>query len=72
MNLSRHQGLGTSGLISRSSHLILTSVLMNSVCTRDVADCGGGFLVLYVDDIPLIGTNDGKIVSSKSMVVLSV
>ena len=29
---------------------------------------GGGFLVLYVEGIPLIGNNDGKIVSNGSMV----
>ena len=30
---------------------------------------GGGFLVLHVDDIPLNGKNDGKIVSNESMVI---
>ena len=43
-------------------------VLINPVYTRDTTTSGGGFLVLHVDDIPLIGNNDGKIVSNESMV----
>ena len=37
MDLSRHLGLGTSNLTNRSSHLDLSNVLMNLVCTRGAA-----------------------------------
>jgi len=65
MDLSRHQGLGTSVLTNRSRHLDLSNVLMNPVCTRDAAETWWWFLAFHVDDIPIIGNNDGKIVSSK-------
>ena len=35
MDLSRHQGLGTSNLTSRSNLLDLSNFLMSLVCTRD-------------------------------------
>ena len=37
MNLSRHYGLGTSNLTSRSNHLDLSNVLMSLVCIRGAA-----------------------------------
>ena len=35
MDLSRHQGLGTSNLTSRSNLLDLSNIQMSLVCTRD-------------------------------------
>ena len=38
MDLSRHQDLGISNFTNRSSHLDLSNVLMNLVCTRGAVE----------------------------------
>ena len=65
VDLSRHQGLGTSRLIYGSNQLDLSNVLMNPVCTRDATETWWRFLVIHEDDIPIIRNNNGKIISSK-------
>ena len=65
MDLSKHQGLGTSSLIYGLSQLDLSNILMNPVCIRDAAETWWWFLVIHEDDIPIIENNDGKIVFSK-------
>ena len=44
--------------------LDLSNVLMNPVCTRDAAETWWWFLVIHVDDIPLIRNNDMQELSS--------
>ena len=65
IDFSRHLGLGTLVLTNGSRHMDLSNVLINLMCTRDVVEIWWWFLVIHEDDIPIIGNNDGKIVSSK-------
>ena len=65
MDLNRHLNLGTLGLIYGSNQLDLSNIPMNPVCTRDAAETWWWFLAIHEDDIPIIGHNDGKIISSK-------
>ena len=65
MGLNRYQGLGISSLTNLSSYLNLSNVLINLVCTRDAAETWWWFLLIHEEDIPLLGNNNGKIVSNK-------
>ena len=65
MDFGRHLGLGTSVLTNGSRHLDLSNVSINLVCTKNAAETWWWFLVIHEDDIPIIGNNDGKIVTSK-------
>ena len=62
---NRHLDLGTSVLTNGSRHLDLSNVLINLVYTRDAAETWWCFLVIHEDDIPIVGNNDRKIVTSK-------
>ena len=64
MDLSQHLGHGTSNLIKQSNHLVLNKILMNRVYKRH-QDKVVMFLVLYVDDILLIGNDVGVMSSVK-------
>ena len=63
MDLSKHLGHGTSNLIKQSSKSVLNKILMNHVCTKDINL--KWYLVLYVDDILLIGNDVGVMSSVK-------
>ena len=65
IDFSKHLGLRTSVLTNGSRHLDLSNVLINLVCPRDAIEMWWWFLVIHKKDIPLLGNNDGKIVSSK-------
>ena len=64
MDLSKHLGHRTSNLIKQSSHLVLNKILMIHVYKRH-QDKVLMFLVLYVDDILLIGSDVGVMSSVK-------
>ena len=64
MDLTKHLGHGTSDLIKQSSHLVLNKILMIHVYKRH-QDKVVMFLVLYVDDILLIGNDVGVMSSVK-------
>ena len=66
MDLSRHLGVGIFDLTKRSSRLVSCRIRMNLACTRKVVS----FLVLYVDDILLIG-NDVAALSTVKVWVAS-
>ena len=63
MDLNKYLGHGTLDLIQQSSHLVLNKILMNHVCTKDINL--KWYLVLYVDDILLIGNYVGVMSSIK-------
>jgi hypothetical protein len=60
MDLIKHPGHGPSKLIKQSNCLVLTKTLMSCVCKR-CQDKVVAFLVLYFDDILLIG-NDTSLI----------
>ena len=64
MDLSKHLDHGTSNLIKQSSHLVLNKVDEPCVYKRH-QDKVVMFLVLYVDDILLIGNDVGVMLSVK-------
>ena len=63
MDLSKHLGHGTLDLIKQSSHLVLNKNLDEPYVYKRHQDKVVMFLVLYIDDILLIG-NDVMIISS--------
>ena len=58
MDLSKHLGHGTSDLIKQSNHLVLNKIFEPCVYKRH-QDKVVMFLMLYVDDILLIGNDVG-------------
>ena len=55
MDLSKHLGVRIFGLTKRSSRLVSYRIWMNLAYIRSVKGKGVSFLVLYVDDILLMG-----------------
>ena len=58
MVLSKHQELGTFVLMIKTNHLVSSKMLMNPIYKK-VSESAIAFLVLYVDDILLIGNDIG-------------
>ena len=65
MDLSKHLGHGTSDLIKQSSHLVLKKNLDEPCVYKRNQDKVVMFIVLYVDDILLIGNDVGVMSSVK-------
>ena len=55
MDLSKHQGVGIKDLTKKSKGLVLNKILMSHVYIKKASESIVMFLILYVDDIILMG-----------------